>query len=751
MRNNLSKKVLQASFVLVITIFANEPTVMAQNKAPELVKEVQARIDSLYKSIESIIFSGHAKIYIYVGSDNLGLNVVPNLQEYYFTGMWMKPDSLRLVVNAFRFVDETRDSVRIELHNDTPPPNPMDFSYDAMIFGLDNQKIKTKDGTWISTDIFRPVFPFASGADSLYQYEIISEIGFGFRKIIEVQVKPKNSEIPGVIGIFRVDADLNEIVGSTYTFSEAAHFYKRAVDIQGLYPWYVKPFFHPAEDYQINTKKVLVNEVYWFPETVNEEMSIKLPGINMYLTRDLEFTSYFVNMSPEDVPLDVDFSEIPNQEVVFKRDTVFEKSVLDGSSGPSKLTDEEKQLFAEIAEGKIFLKELESEIFDSEAVANNALKMSLGQSGTRYFDQARALGEEFFLYNRYNRIEGFRLFYNIGLNNVLSQDSYFSLGGGYGFSDKRWKGEASFLKFLGRDKRLFLEGYFYDKIEYYESIKKISTSLNTVTSFLVKEDFRDYYYTSGGRFSLGYKFSDDLAFKIGGVFQDEQNAENHAEFSIINRQEPFRDNPEILEGKFNGIRSSVIFKNYHMNLNITAEYTDKKVLRSDFSYKFIKSDFQYFYEPDLSNKFVLTLSGAASSGSLTPQRWIDFGGKIPLEYYGNLRGIGYKYYMGDRMAMGLLEYSLCPYSVWDLKEINSYKDAVRKILKVTLWSGFGWSRLSDRNKALASDKMIPVLTTDGIYREFGFSIGDRFNLLRLDFVYNNNSDKNIHFSFNFMK
>ncbi|MCP4724422.1 MAG: hypothetical protein GY863_05285 [bacterium] len=47
MRNNLLIKVLQISFVLAITIFINEPTVMAQNKAPELVNEVQEHIDQV--------------------------------------------------------------------------------------------------------------------------------------------------------------------------------------------------------------------------------------------------------------------------------------------------------------------------------------------------------------------------------------------------------------------------------------------------------------------------------------------------------------------------------------------------------------------------------------------------------------------------------------------------------------------------------------------------------------------------------
>ena len=101
-----------------------------------------------------------------------------------------------------------------------------------------------------------------------------------------------------------------------------------------------------------------------------------------------------------------------------------------------------------------------------------------------------------------------------------------------------------------------------------------------------------------------------------GITQNEQKAVRHATFGILNWKKQFRLNPGIYGGRFNGIRFLLMFWNYNASFNVTSEYTGKDILQSDFSYKFVKSDFRYMYEPDYNNKFVLTLSGAASSGVL---------------------------------------------------------------------------------------------------------------------------------------
>ncbi|MFC1493141.1 hypothetical protein ACFL6O_04210, partial [candidate division KSB1 bacterium] len=303
----------------------------------------------------------------------------------------------------------------------------------------------------------------------------------------------------------------------------------------------------------------------------------------------------------------------------------------------------------------------------------------------------------------------------------------------------------------GKKRKILLEGNIYDKLDHNESGTGIPTVMNTFTSLFVKLDYRDYYYTTGASISLGYEFTNNLNFRLTGISQKERSAGNHSDFAIINWYTPFRLNPEVLHGKFNGIRSSLMFSNYNTNFNIIAEYSDKNTLNSDFEYKSIRSDLRYVYEPNYTSKFILKLSGAVSSGTLPPQRWFDFGGKIFMQYYGNLRGVGLNAFTGDRMATGILEYSFCYGDVWDSVQKRPWWEYTLRMTRFTLWSGYGWSELSDKNRILAEGKNIPTITTDGTYREFGFSIGDRFSIFRFDFITNNSSNRSVLFSFNFWR
>ncbi|MCP4725044.1 MAG: hypothetical protein GY863_08415, partial [bacterium] len=385
-----------------------------QNRTMDLVKEVQKRTQNIYTNIESLSFSGRSKTYAYFSWGALGMKMVPLLEEYYFDGIWVKPDSLQLIINAYRKVEP--DSADSEALQDFPPPNPMQFAYDKSVTGMDNETYKNKEGEKIRS---WPVFPFAAGADSIYNYKITSEIGLNERSIIEIEVLPKYSHIPGVSGVFQIDAEENNVVGSRYTFNEAAHFLKKEIEMEDDIPWYVRPVLKFDEDYKIKTKMALVNGVYWLPATMEEEVYVKIWGINVKLHREIEFTGYFINVTEEDLPMvlhnpipeDPEIKTINNSSdgvllysasVIFNRDTVLEKEVFEDSTGGYifRLGEEEERAIIESIEDKFSSMVLNNDIFDSEMVAKNAMKMTLGQSSGKYVQFFRNLGEDFFLYNR---------------------------------------------------------------------------------------------------------------------------------------------------------------------------------------------------------------------------------------------------------------------------------------------------------------------------------------------------------------
>ncbi|MFC1476833.1 hypothetical protein ACFL6L_00025 [candidate division KSB1 bacterium] len=732
--------VQRMSVVLILLLFTAVDFAPAQDDTPPaLIKEVQARIKSIYDNIESVTFSGQTRYFDYIGSDFAQLNTVVDFEDCYFDGIWIRPDSMQIVVRAFRSVDP-EDADRNYFWEDMPLPNPMQFSFSTSITPLANASLTTENpenGT--KTDVrlmtLWPVFPFAPDADSLYNYTIISEIGMGFHKIIEVQVTTKSDGPRGVSGIFQIDAVTKDIVGWRYEFNDAKDIMKKLLTA-AKFPMYTRHFIDFDATYTVTTKRALVNGVYWLPEKITEDAIIKMLGAKMSFQREIEFTSYFINQTPEEILAGPDTRRHPREEVIFLKDSLLESTVFPEITDGRKLTRKEETRLIRSVEDKLIAMEM------------NAKKMTLEQKGRKFYTQAEWVIGDFFLYNR---VEGIRPFYNAEFTDILLSNSMLTAAVGYGIQDKRWKGDISCLKFLDAKRNYFIEGNIYRTTGYEESAEKISTPKNTFTSLALKTDYRDFYYTTGGKLSLGHKVSDNLEFTLTGITQREQSASNHASFGILNWERPFRLNPEIHEGTFNGIRSSLQFRNYTTSLNITAEYTDKDFLKSDFSYRSIKSDFRHMYEPDYTNTFTLTLTGAASSGALAPQRWFDFGGRVFMDYYGNLRGTGYKAFTGDRMAAGLLEYSFSHGTVWDALTKSTLLEKAIRMTKVNFWTGMGWSELSDRSLALASGKNIPARTTDGVYRETGVGIGDRFGVIRFDFVTNNTGDKSLLFSFNFMR
>jgi len=659
----------------------------------------------------------------------------------------MKPDSLRIQVKALRKTVPDTSEQLYKIERDIPLPNPFQFSYDASALGMKNESYESDTvGTEIRVSVRTdsgevwPIFPFAMGADSLYDYEFGSTIKFGgpgsiTRTIIEVIVTPKHPKIPGVVGTFQIDADLKEVVGSDVVFNEAAQFSRQDNEDNLNIPIDV------SEDHRIKTRKVLYSSIYWFPETMEEEFFVQVWGIKVKIHRQVEFLTYSVNPEPPDTVVFAD------KIISYNRDPELEEELFKGLEDPHQLTKEEEQLIIGEIEKLAASIDLNSELFDLETVAQDAMKMRMGHKSARYFQIAQRMSD----FALYNRVEGLRLNYELSFSNLLLDNTILAVKGGYGFKDRRWKGEAAGLYFLDKKKRLFIEGNIYNTIAFNENKKIISNGKNTFTSLMYKTDYRDYYYKKGGNIGLGYLMTDNLAIKLYGVNQVEENAGNHTRFSIFRYKRPFRFNPEIMEGNLRGLRALILYKTGSFNAEFLTEHTDKKRLHSDFDYSCFQGNMKYNYKINYTTSLFFSASAAVSRGKLPPQRWFDFGGKSLFNYNGNLRGVGYKAFTGDRLAFGTIELTRYWMHLFDFKREKRRFEALRRMLKFTFWTGFGWSELSEKNRIYAEGIRTPQNTTEGLYHEFGIGIGDRMNFARLDFIRNSISKNNIKVSINFFR
>jgi len=721
----------------VLPVFFMHAPVQAQQAIREIVRKVQANSQKSYDSIDSVAFKAYSKMYVYFGYHPLRIKLVPYLEEYYVDGYWLKPDSVRYCVRAVREIDITDDTTRsgsdkifFGMKDFLPLPNPFQFTYDPSAFRL-NVPDSLKD---LARLVKKPVYPFARGADSLYSYKLLSEVGVDYRKILEIQVAPKNPSVPAVVGTFRVDPVDYVVVGSDVVFNDAASFTKSRVS-KGENS--VTLSLTGSENRRVRTKKALLYSAYWLPENIIEEFEMKFMGVKIKVFREITFSSYRVNPAAPDTSVAV------NQGIIYDRNPGFEARVFEKPEYPGRLSHEEEERIIKTVEDRMAAFDLDKELLSSDMLAKAAENLGVDEQKRKYARLVKKLGGM----SRFDRVEGFRAAYGATWSPPRIGGAAFSFQAGYGFSDKRKKLEAGAVCFLGAKKRFFIEGNLYDAIGFEEDRQRISTTANTYMCFLANTDYRDYYYVRGGSVGIGVRARDNLAFRFTYLTQSEEPAVNRTKFSLFKPKTPYRLNPGIIAGYYRGIRAGMIYRSYRIHADLTAEHTDPGMLHSDFSYSRVRARFNWQYRPTFNGRFFFGLEAGASDGRLPPQRLFDFGGKIFLDYSGNLRGVRYKAFTGDRMIAATVEYSIKSRALnrlgLKIPIINAYKH--------TFWAGLGWSELAGGNRNYAAGVMTPLQTTDGVYHEFGAGIGDSLNIFRLDFVWNSISRNAVLVSFNLLR
>ncbi|MFC1553628.1 DUF5686 family protein [candidate division KSB1 bacterium] len=714
--------------LILLTVFSSPLT--AQDDFDQLIKEVIQKAQDSYDTIDMVSFKAHSKVYIYFGFSPLDVNLIPFYEEYYLDGLWMKPDSIRLNVNAVRVVtadDEDSGSLKRELESNLPLPNPFMFNYDPSIF-------TTKKKTGNNDGFLWPIYPFAKGAEELYNYEFVSEVTSNLNSVVEVRVEPKTEDTPGVLGIFQIDKHRKEVVGFDYIFNSASgvkkpdvHADRKSLSISVNF----------TDNYHVKSTKALYYQVYWLPEEQEEEFEVEIWGIKAKIHRVLEFESYDVN--PVEPPID----KIPDQKISYNIDTEVEDSLFAHLPYPNRLSRAEEERIIKRIEDRFKAKTLFKELIDSENIAKEAALQGLEDKKERYINIANSIGGFF----QYNRVEGSKLNYGKNFSDIGLKNSVISGKLSYGFIDERFKEEFAYLLYPDRKKKYSLELGLYNTIGFEEDNNRVKTGKNTVTSLFLKRDYRDYYYKKGGTLSLGVRLTDSFAVKFTGISQTEEPTEEFAKFSVFNHGESFRINPGIIRGELRGLKAALFYRTHYLDMSITGEYTDKSNFHSDFSYSRISGDLVANYRTTYHSNLKWSTFWGFSDGYLPPQKWFDFGGKIIVDHVGKLRGVGYKAFTGDRMARSILELELDGDAVY----YSGFGDDGIKLFKFTLWGGAGWSDLAQRNMNYAGNIITPRRVTDDVYFEYGLGMSDKINLFRMDVIRNSISGNRLYVTINFLR
>ncbi len=272
--------------------------------------------------------------------------------------------------------------------------------------------------------------------------------------------------------------------------------------------------------------------------------------------------------------------------------------------------------------------------------------------------------DEFIL--RYNRVQG--VFLGLGVPKKISgKNRYFSMHGfgGYGFKEKKWRYEIGVDRWLinQKDYRFEIGAKVHDLTDTKDDWL-ITPMENSLASFLIHEDFQDYFRRTGYEFHMSQNISIFFKGTLAYRNDDYESVKRNTNWALFGGDKDFQPNPLINEGNMRSIYGELYLdtrdnkklprRGWYGLVSMEMSNSD---LESDFYFN------QYIFELRRYQKFGgnerldMRLKIGSSEGELPVQKWYEIGG------LSTLRGFDHKEYAGDRMVLANFEYNISPKTV----------------------------------------------------------------------------------------
>ncbi|MCX6133420.1 MAG: DUF5686 family protein [Ignavibacteriales bacterium] len=338
---------------------------------------------------------------------------------------------------------------------------------------------------------------------------------------------------------------------------------------------------------------------------------------------------------------------------------------------------------------------------------------------------------------RYNRAEGLFLGGQYSRDSLFVSSLMLSGSAGYGFSDKKAKFSFGASVFLDAARRWKIGAEGYEGIAHIPDAGYYPSFAIALASVLNKRDYRDYYYVKGWRAFAESKPLRRLSLVLECKNEDESTAFKTTDFSLFQKNEPFRPNPPIQDGTMRSLDFRVRYGDDPVpfglvvtnSAEVELEHSNRDLLASSFD--FTRAVFRgearintysarLLFPPTLN----LKLSAGIETGSVPPQRIFSlesrYDGIGPL---GVLRGGGVKEFSGQRFVAFTIEHNFrsTPFLILNIPYLY------RNSIEVTLYGTAA--------KTWTSEALPFGVTTNGWYTEAGIGISRILTLFRFDFTY----------------
>jgi hypothetical protein len=348
---------------------------------------------------------------------------------------------------------------------------------------------------------------------------------------------------------------------------------------------------------------------------------------------------------------------------------------------------------------------------------------------------------------RFNRVEGFTPRLGFYFEDYLDQRLNSSLDLAYGFSDKRFKTDFSFEYLLGdyRTTSLTLNAYNSIKILFGTSDEYADLTASLL-ALLNKEEFRNYYYSSGFDFKVESEVFPVLALSAGFLNRKDKSAQNNTDFSFFKKDREYPINPNIYEATINALtagfkldfrdyiedgyfRSRTFFGSSYTTFEGDITHSNKDWLNSDLNFTTYRLYINNLTRTFRSALLNVKLFGMYNVGALPYQDMYALPGNINLlsKSY-SFRTLRINEIFGERVATLNLEYNFRD-ELFKLFKVPGFKD-----WEITLNVFFN---LAITEIGSESGLLLPVeiKTFDKPFYEIGFGLGQGIIPLQLEFAW----------------
>ncbi|MDI6804164.1 MAG: DUF5686 family protein [Bacteroidota bacterium] len=668
-RINLNADLIKNISLKAVQIQMPEMIIIAEDPAIEIIRKAIANKRMWMDKLNSYEIQAFTRQLFYRDT------TIASITESYSTGYWQKGDTLREIIKQKRQTENI--------------PSSNNFAAVWGITNFNDDEIRSAGYTFIG--------PTARGALDYYDYKLLRTYGKSGYEIYEINVIPKSRLQPLFQGIITI---------ADYTFAVMG------VDLQPNEVFNI-PF---VTDLKLNYRQKfsLYDDEFWMPTDIRIVGGAKISFAGFTFPKlTFEQTSVITDYKINAV--------IP--------DTIFKK--------PRLTTDSSAVVYDSIfwKQSEVLpLTETEQAAYDSlDSTKTLAVQFRPGgASMTLFADSGNVLSYLKYVDARFNRVEGFFFGGKYQLDSVTNSTA-INAAAGYGFSDNIFKMNFGGTRFFDAKRNYGVGFEVYRKLDNSPDGNFYHPLLNSFTSLIGRNDYRDYFLASGWRAFSVLKPINNLKIEIGFNSEWHKSLFVNSDFGFITLGNNFRNNPPIIDGKIRSFtfRSRIGQEPVFLNLipidavEIAIERTAPNVLKSnlDFtSYLFSTTyNFRTFLQSHLFSPVMrLAFSAGSSSGKLPPQKLFTLDSRLSgIAPFGVLKTAGVKEFVGDKFILFNVEHNFRSIPFLALGIPFFYKRNTELIL-------YG---------SVAQTWLDQKSVTNGWYYEAGIGIGKILDIIRLDLTY----------------